>query len=704
MAHDEEYWRRRMEHERLVNDVGAIRHIAESQELELRDQQPGPFELEVVTDAIERGSHQLADAQTSASGELAESVTDAIGDMMDDHFETTLMFAGAMADIQGEQTAYLRNLLHEARDTRFVLEDIQDLAGYNLIAAGAQLAISYAQLSELNDLEGRLGEIETELEFHGRLLESIDEGVWGLYDRIEDLEETVVEVGEAIIDNQVRIGEAIVQEIRLSAEQSAQLLGRHISRTSQAQTSEIKTYLAVLDERAHRRHEELVRAVSSPVHNAANEKYVQARTLYASGELSLSLRKLSDEVFEQDSTHQLGWILYGEISQRRGRPKEARAAFKRASTYAFVEQNVEIYELACLHLARLELTVGNTWHAKNVLIRAHRKIKQLRGTTSAHVAYELFKIRFAEGQRRWKEEPKQWGQAAQWRSEQKKKLRKILLLAPELRNDAAHNPLIQGIASHWGQAPFIQLFDLLEHYGEIITTDRHIKDDPIVQSFMEILRNVLYLTEAGRVRHTSRKDARREIHPSAQDVFDVLDQIQTIVVAFAGPMDADHPTSEKNADAVFVALSKVLDDHFNTCSRLFETLLLYYVDHVNDQCDQEEDPPDREYLHPETILNPCWVAWKSVGFPLPTVVVWLIEDKLPQCFSYTEVLKGLTMPDGTTVYAGAVVRIPADPDAVAWIKDARNGYSSGGLGWIIKKRPELETLLESLMRKADALR
>ncbi len=90
----------------------------------------------------------------------------------------------------------------------------------------------------------------------------------------------------------------------------------------------------------------------------ANERYRQALQHFSHAELELCLGAL-EKTLDQDSTHPLAWELLGRTCERIGRPRSARAAYKRAAQYAEDDSNHAARISIAVRLARLERKTGN---------------------------------------------------------------------------------------------------------------------------------------------------------------------------------------------------------------------------------------------------------------------------------------------------------------------------------------------------------
>lgn len=437
--------------QQMIGDLHALRELAEEQSLHDHPAPPGPYELSVDLQALDEVSERLT--------EMVEAQMEAAG-------EHSLML---MHQVEGE------------RQTRLVLEDLLEVQANNLLVTGAVALATSGAVDRLDYIADAIDE-------SNEWLEDIDCGIFNISNTLERIEEGLHEVGDDIC-----------REIRVSGRRAAKFLARRMTALSEA-ALRYQYEIAVSQERsAQQRHEELLRAVTTPLSNKAEEKYRQAMVQYQTRHFGLCARELR-EVFRHDSTHVLAWVLYGRLCSRRGQPALARAAYQRAVSYAAIAGNYQSYTVAVLSLSRLECLVGNWKRAQTILRDACQEAASDQ-TAFTRLLYEQMKTVWCDPER------------VIPASSMKSVLEAIFMRDPNLRDEVARTPAWTSLFEdvwylRFGNAPYLELarrwYELQNDISRrllILTGDRWQDQDvllPCGHARTDVYRLVLELTDGGR--------------------------------------------------------------------------------------------------------------------------------------------------------------------------------------------------------------
>jgi len=328
----------------MRDDLSALRALAEEQALKGDNTAPGPFEMTVELD-----SHELVRT-------------------MDDVLEAQERSAAAVE----EQNFLLLRQTEDLQANRVIFENLLEIESENLTVTAAVALASVAGVHYLDYIADALDD-------SNEWLEDINDGIWTVNETLERIEEDLFELCDDVC-----------HEIRVTGRTVAKFLAKRLSLTTHEMIISQQELAQAQERSAVQRHQELIAAIRSPLHNEAEEKYNQALIQYRTRHFGLCARELR-EVFRRDSTHVLAWVLYGQLCSRRGLPALARSAFQRAASYALETRNDQGYLVAILSLSRLERLVGNQKLAVKILGEALFKVTP-KSMVQARLQFERLKL------------------------------------------------------------------------------------------------------------------------------------------------------------------------------------------------------------------------------------------------------------------------------------------------------------------------
>ncbi len=337
----------------------------------------GPFEFSVDLSDEAQEALDGINSQMESANETLDDISDEMG-YSNYIAEQSYHMLDTIADVNVISARHLRVVRRntdELPEIRARLEDLRDISRDNLVAnaisAGAQVYSAYqARLANehLGGIREGIGNAVAELEdMNDNMVQGFDD----VCDAVEDMHDNVVgwlsDLNDTIVSCTVRLEEGLEWV-------SDDIRALHEDHNRYA--AALLNSFASFDQQQERRHAELRKTMLHIARNSgafqASEQYGYALSNFRAGNLKRAVSDLK-KVFDAQSTHLPGLILFGRIATQLAEWQDAKDTFHYASKLALQNLDSASYDAAITGLVNVEQMVGNKKQAHVTMMRAARK-------------------------------------------------------------------------------------------------------------------------------------------------------------------------------------------------------------------------------------------------------------------------------------------------------------------------------------------